>query len=141
MKKILGILLIILGITKLLYATDITIEVSDIKNTDGAIYLSLCDKESYKSNTKGKDCLMSIIKKLDGRTDYKFTMLDIKPGEYVLIGFVDTNNNQKIDTNLIGIPTEPTLLSVKLTSMPSWDKLKIRIGGDLQTTKLITNTR
>ncbi len=138
MKQIALIILLCLTFTKFLYSTDITIEVSNIKNSNGTIYLSLCDEANYKSKTKAIDCSFSIIKKIDGSTSYKFIMPNINAGEYAIMGFVDANNNQKLDTNLIGIPNEPTLLSVKLTSMPSWEKLKIKINGKSKVVNLIT---
>ena len=44
MNKILFILFLTLSMSKYAYATDITIEVSDIKNVDGTIYISLCNQ-------------------------------------------------------------------------------------------------
>jgi uncharacterized protein (DUF2141 family) len=32
--------------------------------------------------------------------------LDLKPGTYAMAVFLDENRNQKLDTNLIGVPTE-----------------------------------
>jgi uncharacterized protein (DUF2141 family) len=36
---------------------------------------------------------------------------DVAPGDYGFSVFHDTNDNGRLDTNLIGIPTEPTAFS------------------------------
>ena len=42
---------------------------------------------------------------LDGRDVYHIK--DVFPGEYALLVYCDENNNDRIDKNFIGIPTEP----------------------------------
>lgn len=139
MKKYILFVFVIL-FTKNLVALDVILKVNITDNKSGVIYLSLCDKDGFMSKEKYKDCAYNIVKKLeDGKQEYTFTINDIKGGDWTVMGFIDTDDNQKLNTNMLSIPTEPTLLTVKLSSIPTWNKLKINISKNNQIINLINN--
>lgn len=59
------------------------------------------------ANTFGdfRDPVKVVRQPLDGRERY--LIKDIPPGEYALLVFYDKNNNDRLDKNFIGIPSEP----------------------------------
>jgi len=85
---------------------DLTIEVIVTKYNQGHILLALYNNEnqfmknSYKASKKKIE---------DGKITITFT--GIKKGDYAFSLFHDKNNNDKLDTNFLGIPKEPYLFS------------------------------
>jgi len=59
------------------------------------------------ANTFGdfRDPVMVVKKPLDGRERYDIK--NIPPGEYALLVYFDENNNDRLDRNFSGIPSEP----------------------------------
>lgn len=70
------------------------------------------------------------------------TTIELPSGEYAVSAFLDDNGNKRLDTNLIGIPTErfgfsrnPTIL----TGPPSFRAARIKLERDQEITiKMIT---
>lgn len=75
----------------------LTIEIDNLKNSNGQILMELDDKNENK--------IQGIIEKIKNN---KCTIVvkNLKPGEYSFKYFHDENNNNKLDLNWIGIPTE-----------------------------------
>ena len=60
----------------------------------------------------------------------RFRFPDLKPGEYAVAMYLDRNDNGKLDTNLVGMPTEPYAFSREPKGRfapPSWDDVKITV--------------
>lgn len=107
MKKHFCILSLILC-TIALFAVDIetTIEVSKIKPKGGALFIAIFDsKEALKKDKP----IQGFILEADKETIT--TTISLPAGEYYVSAFQDTNNNEKLDTNFIGIPKEPVGIS------------------------------
>ncbi len=83
----------------------ITVKVTNIKQAKGTMRVAFYKKGSgfpkEGSITFAKETKVSKA----GELTLKFT--DIPYGEYAIAVFQDKNQNQKIDKNLIGYPTEP----------------------------------
>jgi uncharacterized protein (DUF2141 family) len=119
----------------------LTVSAAGFGSDDGKAVVILLDSE------KG-------MKALDFRKDrakweghYKVADVSIKdgqakavfdkllPGEYVVVVCHDKNQDQKVDSNLVGLPTEPLALSngVKVQHfphrIPKWDDAKISVAA------------
>lgn len=125
MKYILGVCVFFL-VVFCAYSQELSVEV-ELKNIapgKGTVYLAVYDSaEGYK---KQKPFLSKIIEPVSGNA--KLELL-LPVGEYVLSAFQDTNNNKKLDTNLIGMPKEPVGISnYEGKGIPGgFDKLKTPI--------------
>ena len=61
-----------------------------------------------------------------------FCFSDLPPGEYAVAAFTDINRNAKLDSNFLGIPTEPYGFSRDargLMGPPSFSEAAFRIGN------------
>lgn len=56
----------------------------------------------------------------------------LAPGEYAIAVFHDRNGNGRLDTNLMGIPTEPAAFSGSGAAFgaPSWPQASFRVADD-----------
>jgi uncharacterized protein (DUF2141 family) len=100
------------------------VEILEIRNSRGNIMLQVFDGNE-KVITQGK----SPIK--DSRCIFSFT--NLKPGKYAVRYFHDENLNGKMETNLIGKPTEGYGFSNNVTGKfgpPPFEKWLFEIIGD-----------
>jgi uncharacterized protein (DUF2141 family) len=81
----------------------ITVRIEALRNDQGTVYVSLYDnKKSFKDN---KGALLS--GKARPTKQAAVVVLDnVAPGRYALSFIHDENNNQKLETNWMGIPKE-----------------------------------
>jgi uncharacterized protein (DUF2141 family) len=101
------------------------IEVSNVKKDRGSIMLAVHNRANFlksrlveqKIPTNQTSCVLKI---------------DLEEGEYAVAVFQDENNNQKLDTNMFGVPQEPYGFSnnarPKLRA-PTFDEAKISLWG------------
>lgn len=102
----------------------LNIEIAEIRNNSGNIMLQLFD-ENQKVIREEK----SII------TDNKciFTIENLKPGRYAVRYYHDENMNGKMETNLVGKPTEGYGFSNNVTGKfgpPPFQKWLFEINSD-----------
>ena len=67
------------------------------------------------------------------KADLVFVFDDLTEGEYAISMFIDENNNGKLDRNMIGIPTEPSIFSNDATGNfgpPTFDQAKFTVGKE-----------
>lgn len=83
-------------------ATDLTIEVTGISQAKGNIQVAIFNQQGQwlRQPVASKKILAA-----EGKVQIIFE--NLPAGEYGLSAFHDLNGNEKLDTNLIGIPTEP----------------------------------
>jgi uncharacterized protein (DUF2141 family) len=63
-----------------------------------------------------------------------FSTTAIEPGEYGVRVMHDRNGNRKLDSNLVGIPTEPWGFSNNASGSfgpPGWEAVRFELDGDL----------
>lgn len=122
------ILYLALGLTTALAqetTTEIIVDIHNIKNDEGMIYIALYDDESRFLDTGfkyGKETIK------DGRVTARFT--GIPSGVYAISVYHDANGNQKLDTNFFGIPKEPTACSNNAKGFmgpPKWKDAKFKV--------------
>ncbi|GAB5417316.1 MAG: hypothetical protein Crog4KO_28980 [Crocinitomicaceae bacterium] len=81
----------------------LTVEITNIKNTDGVVQIGLYKKpENFPS--PNKQYRVERIKPSGKTLTYKFTGL--APGKYAVAIYHDENGDKKCNRNLIGVPTE-----------------------------------
>ena len=75
----------------------LTVTITGLKNNDGKVMIQLMDE--HKKTVK--QAMLSIKNK-----KAEWIVNDISGGRYAIRLFHDENNNQKMDTNFMGIPKE-----------------------------------
>ena len=101
MKKI---TLSLLLISSLSYATNIEINISNIKPIVGKLSIALDTKDTYDKDDKS-DSVFSFRKKASSAND-KIIIHDVNLGTYALSIFHDADNDNKLGTNFFGLPNE-----------------------------------
>ncbi|MEE9344690.1 MAG: DUF2141 domain-containing protein [Methylococcales bacterium] len=112
-----------------LQAASLTVEVSGINDSDGIVHVGLYDKTAgfpdEHQYTQGRT--VSAADCIDGKATVSFESL--LPGEYAVAGYHDINNNDELDTNLVGIPQEPygaSLGARNMLSPPDYEDAKFK---------------
>lgn len=85
-------------------AQNLDVTVTGYPTDTGTTWVSLYDSQAA-FNGKGQPVAASRVKPHDGQSHLSFHGLP--EGQYAIKLFHDANDNGKLDTNLIGIPTEP----------------------------------
>ena len=88
------------------HAADLVIHVDNVKSTSGQVMVALYDNADA--------FLKHPVRAEKAKADNTGTTLvfhDVAPGDYGFAVFQDTNDNGRMDRNLMGIPTEPIAFS------------------------------
>lgn len=106
----------------------IEITVKGIKKVKGTVLLAVYNSE----DSFMKKHVLAARQKV---SDKQVTVVieNVKAGDYAITTFHDENNNEKLDTNFIGIPNEPYGFSNDAKGSfgpPSFEKAKIKVDGD-----------
>lgn len=106
---------------------EITVIVSNLNNNKGKVFVALYNSESnfLKKQIKGN---ISDIEKNSCTVTFK----DIPNGIYAISLFHDVNNNNKMDTNFLGIPKEDYGCSNNAKGFmgpPKWEDAKFQINN------------
>lgn len=103
MSRLIGFFLVILyGSAN---AADLQLKITNIQSGEGKILLQMVNSESDFTGKSGNS-YMSLVLPLHSN-ELKFEVGPLPAGDYAIRIFHDENNNQKLDTNLLGIPKEP----------------------------------
>jgi uncharacterized protein (DUF2141 family) len=81
-------------------AATVEVRVSSVVAGRGKVNVAVCDKERFL-----KDCLYSGSAPAQG-TDTVVTIQNVPKGTWAVLAYQDENQNDKLDRNLIGIPSE-----------------------------------
>jgi uncharacterized protein (DUF2141 family) len=84
-------------------AGELRVEISNAQSDTGKVYFALFD--SAAGYDGGRPHAKAVSRIGDDRPFVVFT--DLSPGDYAVTVFQDRNANRRLDTNLLGIPTEP----------------------------------
>lgn len=100
-------ILILFGLVASLLPTDnpkLTIKISNIQKIQGEIKVGVFNKENnfLKDGSAIKNYVIKVKK--DSET---LVITDLPKGEYAVSMYHDTNSDNKLNTNFIGIPKEP----------------------------------
>lgn len=81
-------------------AATIEVKVSSVVGGRGKVNVAVCDKERFL-----KDCLYSGSAPAQA-SDTVVTIQNVPKGTWAVLAYQDENQNDKLDRNLIGIPSE-----------------------------------
>lgn len=105
-------------------ATTVTVTISNIPGDEGKAVISLFNEESFMKAPPVKTGSAEIQ---EGKASFVFE--DITPGEYGVISFHDKNDNNQIDMQANGMPTEAYGVSNNPMSFgpPQWSEAKFEV--------------
>ncbi|MEQ9404990.1 MAG: DUF2141 domain-containing protein [Cyclobacteriaceae bacterium] len=108
MKKIVTFLILIVSLSSSAQdaSHDLIVKIENVKSSSGKIRVGLydCEEKFLKEAIQGSDIQA-------GEGLLIVTFKGLKRGEYAVSLFHDENKNGKLDSNFIGIPTEPYAFS------------------------------
>ncbi|APV48281.1 hypothetical protein BWI17_00450 [Betaproteobacteria bacterium GR16-43] len=110
-------------------ATDVTFEVSGIEAPGGHILVVIYDEASFLKKPLKAARLNPVA---GGKVSGVFR--DVPEGTYAISAIHDENDNNKLDSNLIGIPTERYGFSnnPSLWGAPKFSDAKVSVAGGTQ---------
>jgi uncharacterized protein (DUF2141 family) len=107
-----------------------------LKNVQGSVLVAVYNSEE----TFMKKRLASKKVKVSDK-EVTLTFDDVSSGDYAITTFHDENDNNKLDTNFLGIPNEPYGFSNDARGSfgpPSFEKAKVKVDGNK---KLVINLK
>ncbi len=114
-------------------AADLTVKVTGAKSTQGAVNVALFTSADGWTKTekmfKGERLPAALPKTV-------LVFKDVPPGRYALSAYHDENGNEKLDTNMVGLPVERYGFSRDARGRmgpPSFDEAVIDVTGDMNT--------
>jgi uncharacterized protein (DUF2141 family) len=105
----------------------IELSLSNQKSAKGKIFLAVYDNE----NSFGTPEKAVFLKTIPAKNPFSASF-ELKSGEYAFAVFQDINENGKLDTNFVGIPTEPYGFSkdpVIRFGPPSYKDCLLKLSG------------
>ena len=101
MWKFLGAGLLTLLLATAASAADLTVTLSGVKNSNGSVAAALFNSEADFRKTP-----FSAFRIKASGGPVSFTVHNLPPGKYAMTSFHDENDNGKLDTDPVGLPTE-----------------------------------
>ncbi|MEH6558135.1 MAG: DUF2141 domain-containing protein [Oceanicoccus sp.] len=136
MQKSILSLLMSITMTAPVAAETLTVVISSLESTDGHIMLRiLAGEQEFDGDVEA----ITSIKQRALAGDNTFTVDNLPAGDYGLQIMHDKNSNGKLDSNFVGMPTEPWGFSNNATGNmgpPAWSDVKFGLSGKV--TQLIT---
>ena len=131
MKRIIPSLIIYLSLLSAsvsVLSADLTIEISELRNTKGSIQLAIYDNEEDFQSDASEEVFMAVSSKVTSKT-LSYTIHDIPEGHYAVTVIHDENNSQNLDmsgrTPLEGLAYSGT--KSKLTK-PSFQRAATKVS-------------
>jgi uncharacterized protein (DUF2141 family) len=136
-KSVFAAALVLGAFSPLSHAAELTIEVSNITELKGSVMVALyVNGETWL----GKPALGSGAAANAEKVTVKFA--DVPAGSYAAAVYQDVNGNGKMDSNVMGIPTEPYGFSNNATGRfgpPKFDAAKFLMADTATAIKLDLN--
>ncbi len=86
-------------------AAELTVAVSGVTPGAGRVYISLHRAAAGVAFPDSRGVVAGVWR-LAGAAAFSITLTGLEPGRYAVNGYHDANGNGKLDTNLLGVPTE-----------------------------------
>jgi uncharacterized protein (DUF2141 family) len=132
MKKIILLSILLISPIKT-FAFDINVEILNVKNNIGKIYIALYNsKDTFLVRSK---MYKGLIREAESNT-MTCTFQNIPKGTYAIALFHDENLNEKLDKNFFRIPTEGYGISNNAQPMfgpPRFDNAKFNVDSNYHT--------
>jgi uncharacterized protein (DUF2141 family) len=114
-------------------AATVEVHVSSVVGGRGKVNVAVCDKERFL-----KDCLYSGSAPAQAN-DTVVTVPNVPKGTWAVLAYQDENQNDKLDRNLIGIPSENYGFSRDARGRfgpPDYEAAAIEVGDELTIAKI-----
>lgn len=105
--------------------------IQNLSKPEGRLYVAVYDKEA--DFLKPDQIHAQRITAVNESGSIELFLSELPPGTYAVSCFHDVNGNGKLDTNLLGIPTEPYGFSNNARPKfraPKWDEAKVEWRKD-----------
>jgi uncharacterized protein (DUF2141 family) len=114
-------------------AGDLVVEISGVQSAEGVVFAGLYENAAQmKSDQRFKAQQVEAAKRTpDGKVHVTFS--NLPSASYVVAVFHDSDNNGKLTTNFMGMPTEPYAFSnnaVGSFGPPGFEAAALEIGND-----------
>lgn len=118
------------------HAAELTLSIEPVAEAAGTIQIALYDNE-----TNFRKQSLRALKLPATAGTMTVRIADLPPGDYAVMVFHDRNGNDKLDTNVMGIPKEPwggSLGDKSVFGSPGWADVRFALkdGGATQRIKL-----
>ena len=121
-------------ITQYIAAETLTIVVTDITASEGMIMVQVMSNEEEFKGTQSP--IASIMQRArSGETT--FSTSNLPAGDYAIRIMHDVNGNGELDSNFVGMPTEPWAMSNNAKGNfgpPKWSAVKFELKGPITQT-------
>ncbi|AHJ99369.1 DUF2141 domain-containing protein [Hymenobacter swuensis] len=118
-------------------STSVTVVISSLASTTSSVKLYFYNvRERFL--TKGGYAFMRVVK--PGGQHQVSLPVELPPGDWAVAITQDVNNNDKLDKNMMGIPTEPFAFSNNVRprfSPPAFDDCKFTVGGPTKVVSIV----
>lgn len=107
----------------------VTIVVSALASTSSVVKLNFYNNS--ETFLKAGQTALKMVVRPDGKATLSIPV-ELAPGEWAVALSQDVNNNDKLDKNMLGIPTEPFAFSNNVKprlSAPSFQECKFTVAG------------
>lgn len=110
-------------------ADQLTVDVTGITIVSGNIRAAVFDSREHWEDEKSPVASVSESVK---KTEVRLVFADLPAGDYAVKLYQDENSNGKLDTNMLGIPSERYGFSRQQPrrGQPSFDEAKFSVEGD-----------
>jgi uncharacterized protein (DUF2141 family) len=106
-------------------AADLDLTIGPVNAAQGSLRVAVYDSAQTFRKTAVQQ---QVVPASAGTVSLRFA--NLKPGDYAIAVFQDLNGNEKLDSNLLGIPSEPYGFSVvtgTLMGPPEWQDVKFSL--------------
>ncbi len=110
---------------------ELRVSISNITQAKGSIYVAVYDNETDFLSTEKIQYRKIVAVSSTGTLNVSFP--NLPPGNYAISCFHDVNGNGKLDTNLLGIPSEPYCFSNNTRPKfraPNWGEAKFHLNNN-----------
>ncbi len=107
--------------------TKLTIKIKGLKSNSGTVKVALCNSLDNYNNHKAPFIGLNLP---ISNNQAEITLSELPAGYYAVKAFHDENNNNDLDTNILGIPIEDYAFSNNASGIfgpPSWNRAKLMI--------------
>lgn len=116
---------------------EISVEFSNILEAKGSLYVAVYDQsDAFMKIDKAR---FKKVMPVSQTGTVKVVLSALPPGQYALSCFHDLNGNGKLDTNLMGIPTEPYGFSNNARPKfraPKWNEAVVQLTEATRTIRV-----
>ena len=117
-------------------AADLEVTVSGLRSAEGHARVAVHKRVPDAGFAEGG--VVAATFRVAGKGELRFVFADIEPGDYAVAAFHDADSDGKLNTNLLGLPTEGFGFSngaVGFMGPPSFEEAAVTVGaGDERVT-------